>query len=137
MAELQERFQARYKGRKGRKRLQEIYASIDEMHRDMGNRYDQYEEMAALEALLPDPEVRLYFMKYLRDLDAMWSGVQTYGLLRLCGKWVRQKQIEELTQPEVDAMLEGLLPSKEWKLLTEGPAEGGPGKAAVNAAEGA
>ena len=40
----------------------------------------------------------LYFLKYLRDLDAMWHGVQTYGFLRLCGKWVRQKKIDEATQ---------------------------------------
>ena len=91
------------------------------MHQATGNVYDGYEEMQKLESLLPDPEVRLYFLKYLRDLDAMWHGVQTYGFLRLCGKWVRQKKIEELNQPEVDAMLESLLPSKEWKHLTEGP----------------
>ena len=119
--ELQEKYKIRYKGRKGRKRLQEIEDQIQQMHRDTGNVYDGYEEMQKLESLLPDPEVRLYFLKYLRDLDAMWHGVQTYGFLRLCGKWVRQKKIDELNQPEVDAMLESLLPSKEWKQLTEGP----------------
>ena len=119
--ELQEKYKIRYKGRKGRKRLQEIEDQIRQMHQDTGNVYDGYEEMQKLESLLPDPEVRLYFLKYLRDLDAMWHGVQTYGFLRLCGKWVRQKKIEELNQPEVDAMLESLLPSKEWKHLTEGP----------------
>ncbi len=121
--ELQEKYQIRYKGRKGRKRLQEIEGQIGQMLRDTGNIYDESEEMQNLDKLLPDPEVRLYFLKYFRDLDALWHGVQTYGFLRLCGKWVRQKGIEELNQPEIDAMLESLLPSKEWKYLTEGPGQ--------------
>ena len=118
MAELQERYQARYKGRKGRKRLQEICDSIDRMHSELGNRYDGYEELQFLEEKLPDPEVKLYFLKYLRDLDQMWRGTMTYGLLRLCADWVRGYQVEELSQPDVDSMLENLLPSEEWEKLT-------------------
>lgn len=121
MVELQERFQARYKGRKGRKRLKEVQESIEQMHRETGGWYDDTEEMKGLEDLMPDPEVRLYFLKYFRDLDAMWNGVESYGFLRLCGKWTRQNQVLELDQPNIDAMLESILPSKEWKLLTEGP----------------
>ena len=60
MIEVSEKYQQRYKGRKGRKRLQEIAGQIEQMHRDLGNLYDGYEEMQKLESLLPDPEVRLY-----------------------------------------------------------------------------
>lgn len=116
--ELQEKYQARYKGRKGRKQLQALMDEIQRALSDTGNYYDDYEEMQFILQRLPDPVVRLYFLKYFRDLDAMWHGVQTYGFLRLCGKWIRQKMIEELTQPDVDAMLESLLPGKEWQALT-------------------
>ena len=125
MIEVSEKYQQRDKGRKGRKRLQEIAGQIEQMHRDLGNLYDGYEEMQKLESLLPDPEVRLYFLRYLKDLDAIWSGVETYGLLRLCGKWTRQHKVEELQQLDVDSMLESLLPSKEWKQHTEGAEDHG------------
>lgn len=121
MTQLPEKYQARYKGRKGRKKLQAIYEEIDRIQKETGNYYDQYEEMRLLESVLWDPQVRLYFMKYYRDLDAMWSGVETYGFLRLCGKWIRQNQVEELIQPDVDQMLESLLPTREWKELTQPP----------------
>ena len=51
--ELQEKYKIRYKGRKGRKRLQEIEDQIRQMHQDTGNVYDGYEEMQKLESLLP------------------------------------------------------------------------------------
>ena len=121
--ELQEKYKARYKGRKGRKKLQAIYDEIDRLRAETGNYYDQYEEMQLIDSLLPDPQVRLYFTKYYRDLDRIWNGVETYGFLRLCGKWIRQNEVEELTQPDIDAMLESLLPAREWKLLTDPPAE--------------
>ena len=130
MTELQDKYKARYKGRKGRKKLQAIQSEIDGIHRQMGRFYTEYEEMKQIEELLQDPVVHLYFMKYLRDLDAMWSGVETYGLLRLCGKWIRQNQLDELTQPDVDQMLESLLPTGEWETLTQplAPAAGKDGK---------
>ena len=58
--ELQEKYRLRYKGRKGRKRLQEIETEIQRLLGETGNRYDATEEMQLLESLLPDPEVRLY-----------------------------------------------------------------------------
>ena len=128
--ELQEKYKARYKGRKGRKKLQAILDETARLRAETGNYYAEYEEMQLIDSLLPDPAVKLYFTKYYRDLDRMWSGVETYGFLRLCGKWIRQNQIEELTQPDIDAMLESLLPSWEWTMLTEPPAEE---PAAVNA----
>ena len=127
--ELQEKYQAKYKGRKGRKKLQAINDEIDRLRAETGHRYDDYEEMKVIESTLPDPELRLYFMKYYRDLDQLWGGVETYGFLRLCGKWIRQKQIEEFEQPEIDEMLENLLPSWEWSQLIhpldEEPAQDG------------
>lgn len=117
--EWQEQYRLRYKGRKGRKQLQAITAQIEALQQETGNVYETYEEWQFLMDRLPDPEIRLYFMKYYRDLNAMWQGVQTYGLLRLAGKWIRQKQIEELTQPDIDEMLESLLPAREWTALTQ------------------
>lgn len=121
--ELQERYKAKYKGRKGRKKLKAIYDEISRLRTETGNRYDDYEEMQLIESRIFDPQMQLYFLRYYRDLDRIWSGVETYGFLRLCGKWIRQKGIEELTQPDIDEMIESLLPTKEWKLLTE-PQEG-------------
>ena len=121
--ELQEKYKVRYKGRKGRKRLQEILDETARLRADTGNLYDEYEEMQLLDSRMPDPEVKLYFTRYLRDLDAMWSGTMTYGFLRLCGKWIRHHQIEELTQPDIDEMLERLLPSKVWIQLTNPPTQ--------------
>ena len=127
--ELQEKYRLRYKGRKGRKRLQEIETEIQRLLGETGNRYDATEEMQLLESLLPDPEVRLYFTKRYRDLDKLWSGTLTSGFLRLCGKWIRQKQIEEFDREQIDQMMESLLPSWQWEELTQ------PAKAAEGAAE--
>lgn len=117
--ELQEKYKIRYKGRKGRKKLQAIEEEIERLHKETGGRYDDYEELKLVESMLPDPEVRLYFLKYYSDLDRMWGGVETYGFLRLCGKWIRHNNVSELSQPDVDAMLESLLPSQEWEQLTQ------------------
>ena len=119
MAELQEKYKARYKGRKGRKQLQAINDEITRVYQETGNAYENYEEMRLIEDILQDPVVRLYFAKLFRDLNAMWSGVESYGFLRLCGKWIRSNEIEELLQPDVDRMMESLLPSGEWKQLTQ------------------
>lgn len=114
MEGLQEKYREQYKGRKGRKQLQAIMDEIDQIYGQTGNRYQDYEEMQLVRSLLPDPQVQLYFAKCYRDLDAAWSGVETYGFLRLCGKWIRANGIEELTRQEVDRMLENLLPSTQW-----------------------
>lgn len=121
--ELQEKYKTRYKGRKGRKQLKALLDEIDHVYGETGNLYRDYEEMQLLESMLPDPVVKLYFAKYFRDLNAMWSGVETYGFLRLCGKWIRTNGVQELTQPDVDQMLESLLPSKEWNQLVQPPAQ--------------
>ena len=83
MAELQENLQLKYKGRKGRKKLQEIQAALTQIRQQMGNVYDNCPEMQLLEGCMPDPELQLYFMKYLRELDAMpdWPGLIPGGLL--------------------------------------------------------
>ena len=121
--ELQEKYKTRYKGRKGRKQLKALLDEIDHVYGETGNLYRDYEEMQLLESMLPDPVVKLYLAKYFRDLNAMWSGVETYGFLRLCGKWIRTNGVQELTQPDVDQMLESLLPSKEWNQLVQPPAQ--------------
>ena len=121
--ELQEKYKTRYKGRKGRKQLKALLDEIDHVYGETGNLYRDYEEMQLLESMLPDPVVKLYFAKYFRDLNAMWSGVETYGFLRLCGKWIRTNGVQELTQPDVDQMLESLLPSQEWNQLVQPPAQ--------------
>ena len=124
MAELQEKLQLKYKGRKGRKKLQEIEAALAQIRQQMGNVYDDCPEMKLLESCMPDPELQLYFMNYLRELDAMWHGVETYGLLRLCAGWIRKYEATELAQPDVDDMLESLLHSGEWKQLVRPAQEG-------------
>ncbi len=121
--ELQEKYKTRYKGRKGRKQLKALLDEIDHVYGETGNLYRDYEEMQLLESMLPDPVVKLYFAKYFRDLNAMWSGVETYGFLRLCGKWIRTNGVQELTQPDVDQMLESLLPSQEWNQLVQPSAQ--------------
>lgn len=122
MAELQEKYQERYKGRKGRKRLQEINAAIEQLRRDTGNLYDETEEMKEIDSCLPDPEVKMYFLRVFRDLDAIWSGVETFGFLRLCGKWIRFRKIEELTRENIEEMLESILPSGDLQRLREAAA---------------
>ena len=72
--ELQEKYKIRYKGRKGRKKLQAIEEEIERLHRETGGRYDDYEELKLLESMLPDPEVRLYFLKYYSDLELDTDG---------------------------------------------------------------
>lgn len=124
MAELQEKYQIKYKGRKGRKRLQEIEGALNQIRQGMGNVYDDCEEMRLLETCMPDPELLLYFMRYLGELDAFWHGAETYGLLRLCAAWVREHEAAELSQPDVDDMLESLLPSAEWGRLVRPAQEG-------------
>ena len=121
--ELQEKYKTRYKGRKGRKQLKALLDEIDHVYGETGNLYRDYEEMQLLESMLPDPVVKLYFAKYFRDLNAMWSGVENYGFLRLCGKWIRTNGVQELTQPDVDQMLESLLPSQEWNQLVQPSAQ--------------
>lgn len=120
MAELQEKYQQRYKGRKGQKKLREINERIDQICADTIERYDAYQEMDQIRGHLQDPEVLLYFTECYQKLDMIWSGALNAGLLRLCGKWIRSRNIEEMTAGDVDEMLRELLPSDDWRRLKEG-----------------
>ena len=66
--ELQEKYQVRYKGRKGRKKLQAIEEEIQRLRQETGGRYDGYEEMKLVDEVTDDilsiPQIGCTACKY-------------------------------------------------------------------------
>ena len=61
----------------------------------------------------------ILFAMAMRDVHFAWNGLRDYGFLRLCKKWIEEKEETVMTPEAVMAMIKTILPEEMCKTLDE------------------
>lgn len=105
-----------YEGRKGQKRLKAIERQINSVNEEFDHRYADSPEMRYLSG--ESGQIRwigmagLIFAMAQRDVSFKWSGMMDYGFIRLCAKWLDDRDIDTVTEETAVAMMKDILPEE-------------------------
>lgn len=109
-----------YDGRRGQKRLRAIEKQISKVSGEFDNIYIDSPEMNFLnEEIKWEGTARLVFILAMRNVNYLWNGTRDYGFIRLCSRWIREKDLTAMTQDDTEEMLKGILPLKMYEDLDE------------------
>lgn len=109
-----------FKGRKGRKKLEALEQQIAKISDEFDNRYKDTREMKYLA-----DEIKWLKTSYLVFLMGQklvyfrWKGLRDYGFIRLCARWLADREITEPSPEQVVDMMEDVLPDELCRKLSE------------------
>ena len=113
-----------FEGRRGNKRLKAIEKQKEQIYGEFQSAYKESPEMRFLkEEVRWEGTAELLFAMAMRDVHFAWKGLRDYGFLRLCKKWVEEKDETVMTAATVAAMIRTVLPEGMCKELGDELAE--------------
>ena len=106
--------------RRGSKRLKAIEKQKQQVYGEFQNAYEDSQEMQFLkESVRWEGTAELLFVMAVRDVNFAWNGLRDYGFLRLCKKWVEEKEEPVMTPEAVTTMIKAILPKEMSEALEE------------------
>lgn len=109
-----------YEGRKAQKRMKALERQIEKVRKEVKTGYEGRPELTFLEEDIRwDDTAELIFAIALRNVHFRWDGLRDYGFIRLCGKWIREREMKELRDSDVASMLTAILPAKMCSEIRE------------------
>lgn len=112
--------QSFYEGRKGQKRFKVIEKNIERIKSEIENEYETSPEMIFLEENIRwEGTALLVFYMAFRKVHFRWNGLRDYGYLRLCCRWIRQKNLETVTSHDAAEMVRSIITREMCVELSE------------------
>ena len=109
-----------YEGIRGHKRLKVIEKQIARIEEEWDTAYEETPELTFLrEEVSWEGTARLIFALAMRDVHIRWNGLRDYGFIRLCRKWIRQRDLHSMTPNRTAAMVKSILPAELCEDLSE------------------
>lgn len=112
--------QSIFDGRRGQKKLKLIEKQKEKVLGEFNTEYENSQEMHFLrEAIRWEGAAELVYVMAMRNVHFAWNGLRDYGFLRLCKKWIEEKNLQVLTSKDAAAMIKSVLPEEMCQELSE------------------
>ena len=108
-----------YRGRKGQRRLRAIEKHIDRIREEFDISYESAPEMIFLaDEAQWEGTGKLIFTMAQRNVSYRWNSMMDYGFIRLCFKWIKEKNVV-MDAENTARMIRDILPEKMCGELSE------------------
>lgn len=109
-----------YEGRKGQRRIKAIEKNIQNIKSEIDSEYETSQEMIFLEEHIRwEGKALLVFYLAFRKVHFVWNGIRDYGYLRLCCRWIRNKNLETMTSHDAAEMVRDIITHEMCVELSE------------------